>query len=350
MSSPAAPSRLLVADLASTSRNWALPAWGADAIRRGAPDGWRVEIVRAPAASDGDGGAAPSAEALRQVADAEGYFGFGLSRAVFQGAPRLGWVHSAAAGVGGLLLPEVVTSDLLVTNSAGVMAIPIAEHVVGGILHLLRSFDRALLLQREGRWDKSAFVGDGAKVRELGECRALVVGTGGIGGAVAERLTALGVSCVGIRRRPELGAPDGFERVSGLDALDDELASADLLILAAPLTPATRQLLTGDRLDRLPPDAIVVNVARGALVDERALADRLVSGRLRGAVLDVFEEEPLPATSPLWHLPQALLTPHVAAVSPARFWTRELALFLENWRRYDAGEPLRNLVDKRAGY
>jgi len=342
--------RLLVVDLAATSRNWALPPWGAEAIHDAAPPGWRVEIVRAPATSDGDGGATPSEETMRLVPEAEAYFGFGLARPVYFAASRLRWVHSAAAGVAGLLFPELVDSEVVLTNSAGVMAVPIAEHMLGGILHFLRSFDRAIEQQRAGRWDKAPFVAEGAKVREVGECRALIVGSGGIGGAVAERLSALGASCVGVRRRPELGAPKGFERVVGLEALDDELAGADILVLAAPLTPATERLLTAARLDRLPPDAIVVNVARGALVDEEALADRLATGRLRGAVLDVFSREPLAASSRLWQLPQALVTPHVAAVSPRRFWTRELALFLENWRLYDAGEPLRNVVDKHAGY
>ena len=352
---PAAPSpsdrpRRLVVDLAATSRNWALPEWGERAIRDAAPPGWDVGLVRSPTVSDGDGGKAASGEATALVSDAEAYFGFGFNRGLLAAAPRLRWVHSAAAGVGSLLFPELVASDVVLTNSAGVMAVPIAEHVVGGIIHLLRSFDIAVELQRRATWDKAPFVGDGSRMRELGDCRALVVGAGGIGSAVATRLAAFGVVCTGIRRRPELGAPPGFARVVGPDALDEELPAADLLILAAPSTPTTERLLTAERLSRLPQDAIVVNVARGALLDAGALAVAVESGKLRGAVLDVFDHEPLPAESPLWALPQILLTPHVSAVSPRRFWERALALFAENWRRYDAGERLRNVVDKQAGY
>jgi phosphoglycerate dehydrogenase-like enzyme len=138
--------------------------------------------------------------------------------------------------------------------------------------------------------------------------------------------------------------------VVGPDDLDAELPGADIVVLTAPLTPSTDTLLSGGRLDCLPPGAIVVNVARGALLDEAAVADRLRRGSLRGAVLDVFQKEPLPPDSPLWGLRQVLLTPHVAAVSPRRFWERELELFLDNWVRYRRGDPLRNLVDKDAGY
>jgi len=319
-------------------------------VHEGAPAGWEVALVRAPTTSDGDGGKPASAEATTLVRDAEAYFGFGFNRGLLAAGQRLRWVHSAAAGVASLLFPELVASDVVVTNSAGVMAVPIAEHVVGGIIYLLRSFDVAVDLQRRATWDKAPFVGEGSRMRELGDCRALVVGAGGIGSAVATRLAAFGVSCTGVRRRPELGTPPGFARVVGPDALDDELPAADLLILAAPSTPRTEQLMTGERLGRLPKDAIVVNVARGALLDAGALAAAIQSGRLRGALLDVFDHEPLASDSPLWGMPQILLTPHVSAVSPKRFWERALALFLDNWRRYDRGEPLRNVVDKQAGY
>jgi phosphoglycerate dehydrogenase-like enzyme len=180
--------------------------------------------------------------------------------------------------------------------------------------------------------------------------RALIVGVGGIGGAIGERLTALGARCTGVRRRVGLGPPPGFERVIGLDDLEAELPSHDVVVVAAPQTSQTDGLLTAARLDLLPSTAIVVNVARGALVDEEALGVRLKNGRLRGAVLDVFRQEPLAPTSDLWRLRQVLLTPHVSPVSPGRFWPRQLDLFLDNWNRYSRGEPLRNVVDKQAGY
>jgi phosphoglycerate dehydrogenase-like enzyme len=147
-----------------------------------------------------------------------------------------------------------------------------------------------------------------------------------------------------------LGPPAGFERVVTLEALDAELPRHDVIVLAAPATGETQGLLTAERLDLLDRSAIVINVARGTLIDEDALVARLVAGRLRGAVLDVFRQEPLASTSPLWQLRTVVLTPHISPVSPGQFWPRALDLFLDNWRRYVAGEPLRNLVDKNAGY
>jgi phosphoglycerate dehydrogenase-like enzyme len=341
---------LLAVDLAAVSRNWSLPASGEAAIRQAAPAGWEVRFVRAPTSSDGDGPARPSAEALEAIREAEVYLGFGISRPLFTAGPRLRWVHSAAAGVGAALFPEMLASDVVLTNSAGVHAVPIAEYVAGGVLYLLRGFDIAVGQQRAARWDKRPFTADDSPVRELGECRALIVGAGGLGTEIARRLAAFGARCVGLRRRPTLGAPEGFGRVAGLDALDAELPHADILVLAAPLTPETRGIMTAARLGRLPSGAIVVNVARGALLDEGALAREVASGRLRGAVLDVFAEEPLPPGSELWGLRSILLTPHVSPVSPGRFWDRALALFLDNWRRYLEGAPLRNVVDKQAGY
>jgi phosphoglycerate dehydrogenase-like enzyme len=344
------PDRLLVADLNAVAPAWTLPSWAASRLREAAPNGWRAHVVEAPTVSDGDGSDRPSDEALAAVAGAEAYVGFGLPRAILRDAPALRWVHSAAAGVGSALHPELAERGIALTNSAGIHGPPMAEYVLGGVLHFLRGFDVAVRAQTRAGWDREPFVGAGHSARELGECRALVVGAGGIGSAVARALGAHGVRVTGVRRRPELGVPEGFERVVGPGALDAELPGADLLVLSAPLTAGTRALVNGERLDRLPDGAILVNVARGALVDEAALAERLAGGKLRGAVLDVFVAEPLPASSPLWGLERALVTPHVSAVSPRRFWERELALILDNWARHDSGAPLCNLVDARAGY
>jgi phosphoglycerate dehydrogenase-like enzyme len=193
-------------------------------------------------------------------------------------------------------------------------------------------------------------VGSASRVRELGECRALIIGAGGIGSEIARRLSALGVRCTGVRRHPERGAPPGFDRVHPPSALDDLLSRADILIIAAPATGETSGLVTSQRLDHLPHGAVVVNVARGSLLDERALAERLRSGRLGGAMLDVFEREPLQADSVLWDTPRLLMTPHVSATSPRAYWHRELDLVLDNWSRFATGRPLRNVVDKQAGY
>ena len=346
----AADGRLLVVDLASTSRNWALREDGEAFIRDSAPAGWRTYFVRASTTSDGDGSRTPSAEALGAIADAEAYFGFGISRALFAAAPKLRWVHSATAGMGSLLFPEMLASDVQLTNSAGIHGPPIAETVLAGVMHFLRGLDVALDQQRKGLWDKSFFVSAESPLREVADCRVLVIGAGGIGSEIATRFHALGATCVGVRRRPDRGVPPGFARVVGPDAVDAELPGCDVLVIAAPATPGTEHLMDAARLDRLPRHAIVANVARGSLIDEAALAERLRDGRLRGAVLDVFREEPLAASSPLWQLRAALLTPHVSAVSPLRFWPRQLALFADNWRRYVRDEPLANLVDKNAGY
>ena len=291
-----------------------------------------------------------SDESKRLIADAEVYFGFGITADLFGAARRLRWVHSAAAGVGNVLESGVAESDVILTNSAGVHGPPIGEFIVAGILHFMRGLDVAIAQQRRGEWNKAFFVADGSPMREVDGARVLIVGTGGLGGEAARRLTGLGAQCIGIRRRPELGVPAGFAAVAGMDKLDAELTQADVVVLAAPLTPDTSELLTRERLERLPRHAIVVNVARGAMIDEEALADLLEADRLRGAVLDVFRQEPLATTSRLWQLRSALVVPHVSPVSPGRFWPRQLDLFLDNWRRYDAGEPLRNVVDKHAGY
>jgi phosphoglycerate dehydrogenase-like enzyme len=343
------PRRLLL-DLAATSRNWAITSELERQLVDAAPPGWSVEIVDAPTSSDGDGPQRASEEAVRLIADAEIYFGFGVTPDLLAAAKKLKWVHSAAAGVGNVLRSGIGERNILLTNSAGLHGAPIGEFVVAAVLHFMRGLDVAVAQQHTATWDKSFFVADDSPLREVTGARVLIVGAGGLGGEAATRLTALGAHCVGLRRRPDLGLPGGFAEVAGLDALDEELPRADVLVLTAPLTAETDGLMSRERLQRLPKRAILVNVARGALVDEEALADMLEAGQLRGAALDVFHEEPLPATSRFWRLRNTLVAPHVSPVSPGKFWPRQLHLFLDNWQRYVTGRPLRNLVDKQAGY
>lgn len=342
--------RLLVVDCAARSRNWALTPEGERTIEAAKPEGWRVQIVRSLTSSDGDGPPEPSREVMDAIVDAEAYFGFGIPKALFERAGKLKWVHSAAAGVASALYPEMRASPVLLSNSAGVHAVPIAEYVVAGVLHFFRGLDVAAAQQRESRWNKSFYVSDASPVREVGGARILIVGAGGLGTAVATRLSALGATCVGVRRKPERGAPEGFASVVGPASLDDELRVADVVVLTAPATAESIGMITAARLELMHPGSVLVNVARGTLVDQDALAVALKEGRIRGAVLDVFQKEPLAADSPLWQLRNALLTPHISPVSPGRFWPRALELFCDNWRRYHRGEPLRNLVDKTAGY
>jgi phosphoglycerate dehydrogenase-like enzyme len=341
---------LLVVDGNAVSRTWTLTNDAEKRVRDEAPPGWDVYFVRARTSSDGDGPRGSSEEVLHEIPKADVYLGFGIPRPLFLAARQLRWVHSAAAGVGNALYPEMLAADVLLTNSAGVHAIPIAEYIVAGVLFFFRGLDIAVEQQHRREWDKQRFVSEQSPLREIGGARVLIIGAGGIGSETASRLTALGARCVGVRRRPSFGAPTGFARVIGFEAIETELPNADVVVLAAPLTEQTQGILSAPRLDLLQSSALVVNVARGALVDESALIERLRIGRIRGAALDVFQEEPLASDSPLWQLRSALVTPHISPVSPGRFWARELDLFLDNWRRFVRGDPLRNLVDKRAGY
>ncbi len=343
--------RRLVVDLRSRSKAFCIPDETAAGIAAATPDGWETHIVAAETDSFGDGAQAPSEESLAAIATAEVYFGFGMPKPLFAAAKQLKWTHTATAGVASLLFPEMVASGVAITNSAGpIYGHPIAEHVLGGVLHFLRGFDVAGVQQRATTWDPSPWATETVMVRELAECSIVVIGAGGIGGEVCRRFGSLGASVTAVRRHIDRGAPAGADRVIGLADLDDALAGADVVVIATPLTNETRAVLSAARIARLSAGAIVCNVSRGALVDEAALSAALRERRIRGAVLDVFSAEPLAAGSPLWHLPNVLHTPHISGVSPRVFWVRLTELFLDNWERWCAGAPLRNLVDKQAGY
>ena len=329
---------------------WAPPPGTLGSIAGSFGKGWEVLVLRAPVTGRGDGGGG-SDEMIGAARGAEVLIGFGLPRDVLLAAleppARLRWIHSGSAGVASLLHPELVESDIVLTNSAGIHGPPIAETVLAMVLHFARGLDYAVRAQAESRWDPIPWETPGT-AREIAGATLGIVGLGGLGREIATRALALGMRVLAIRRsdRP---APEGIELLRGDDALDTLLARSDFVVLTVPATPETRGMIGAGQLERMRPDAVLINVARGGLIDEDALAATLANGRLRGAALDVTATEPLPASSPLWKLPNVLIMPHVSPTT-TRFWEREEALITENVRRYLDGRELRNVVDKRAGY
>lgn len=347
--------RRVVLNLRDNRPAWALPDSAAAEIVAAFPPGeWEVVDVRAPVSGRGDGGGV-SEQALAAVSGAEVRIGYGFPRALldrllaedsFPG--RLRWIHSAAAGVRSMLHPELVSSDVLITNSAGIHAEPMAETVIGGVLHFARGFDFAVRAQARRDWDKAAFEDQVGVVREISNATLGILGYGGIGRAVARRALSLGMKVTALRTAPP-DDQDGVRMVHGEDGLQTLLKECEYVVCALPSTEATRHLLNADRIAMLRSDAVVVNVGRGDAIDERALTDALAARRIRGAVLDVFRREPLPSESQLWQLDNVLVLPHVSATTP-NFWARQVALIRENAKRYASGEALLNRVDAKRGY
>jgi phosphoglycerate dehydrogenase-like enzyme len=340
--------RRLVVNLRDRRPVWAIPPSCVDEIRAALPDDWECVVVDAFADGTGDGREA-GGEATGAARGAEIYLGWGVPREILMTAGgALRWAHSASAGVGGVLYREMRESPVVLTNSAGTHAEPIADTVLAMMLHFARGIDFAVRAQAERRWDKSPFDAGDTPVRELADATVGLLGLGGIGQAVARRASALGMRVVATRRSSAEGPP-GVEVMTGDDRLERMLAASDYLVVTVPRTAETEGMIGARELALLPRGAVLVNVSRGDVVDEAALVAALRSGRLRGAGLDVFAAEPLPAGSPLWSLSNALVLPHVSGTSP-RFWRRETDLIVANLRRYLSGQPLVNTVDKHAGY
>ncbi|MDO8485362.1 MAG: D-2-hydroxyacid dehydrogenase [Candidatus Limnocylindrales bacterium] len=270
-------------------------------------------------------------------------------------APRLTWVHSATSGVERALTPAARERDLVVTNARGVFSRPIAEYVLMMILAVSRRLPQLLELQRERTWQPL----EGAELRDV---TVGIVGLGSIGRAVAALASSFGCRVVAVRRHAEresaARAVDDeapavaelrLDRVGGPETLPELLAESDFIVLAAPLTAETEDMINADSLAKVKPGAWLINVARGRLIDERALLRALSDGDLGGAVLDTFRDEPLPSMSSFYDLPNVIVTPHTAW-SSGRVLDRSVELFCDNLRRFARGEPLLNVVDPDAGY
>jgi len=254
--------------------------------------------------------------------------------------PNLRWVHTVSAGVDHVLFPELAESDVVLTNASGVFNTPIAETVLAYMLAVVKRLPEFLKQQDERRWRK-------LDLRELHGLTVGVIGLGDIGGEVARLCKAFGMRVLGLRRRPR--PHPHADEVLPSEQLHDMLRRSDFVVISCPLTDETRGLIGREALAAMKPDAWLINIARGPIVDEEALLEALQERRIGGACLDVFSEEPLPEDSPFWDLPNVIITPHNSWNSP-RIEEREIELFLENLRRYVAGKSLVNVVDKRRGY
>jgi phosphoglycerate dehydrogenase-like enzyme len=255
-------------------------------------------------------------------------------------ARRLRWIHSSGAGVDAVIFPELIASDVILTNSRGVYDRAIAEYVLGLMLAFAKDMWTTADAQRRREWQYR-------ETELLQDRRLLVIGAGGIGRAIARLARAAGMKVEAAARTgrsdPELGPITAVADLGGV------LGDADYVVIAAPLTPETRGLFTAAAFERMKPAARLINIGRGAIVDEAALLDALRHKRIAGAALDVFMQEPLPKEHPFWDLPGLVVSPHMCGDFIG--WTAAVAdLFVKNYLRWRRGEPLLNIVDKALGY
>ncbi|HEX7996348.1 MAG TPA: D-2-hydroxyacid dehydrogenase [Streptosporangiaceae bacterium] len=280
---------------------------------------------------------------LRAAADVSFDFDWQAPDQIPANSPRLRWIQGTSAGIGGFLdRTGLVTSPIVFTTAAGVHGVPLAEFTLLGLLHFAKGMPGLGRDKAGRRWQLHA-------TTLLRGSRVLLVGLGGVGREVARLLAAVGVEVIGA------GLPGKSYDVAGVRSyvadtqLGDVLGEVDALVLACPLTGRTRHLIGERELAMLRPGAVIVNVARGAVIDESAMISALAAGHIGGACLDVFETEPLPAGSPLWAMDNVIISPHSASTvaDENRLLTD---LFIDNIGRWLAGEPLRNVFDRDAGY
>ncbi len=316
-------------------RAWSIPDAHAAALAARFPN---VSFIRAHSLD----------EAGSKISEVQACFTPHLLPAMIANAPSLRWVHSSAAAVEGLLpLAELAAAGVTVTNSRGIQAVPIAEHVMGGLLVLSRRFDQTLAAQQDGHWIQNALTDKWPRM--LYGQRMTIVGLGTIGLEIARRAHAFGVHVTAVRRHPDREQPAYIDAVVGPDDLDMALQGRDIVVVSAPGTAATFGMIGATQLAQLQRGAILVNIARAGIVDGPSMRAALADGQLGGAVLDVFDQEPLPAADPLWTTPNVVITPHSAGFR-ASHWDDVITLFSDNLQRFQRGAALRNVVDPVFGY
>jgi phosphoglycerate dehydrogenase-like enzyme len=333
--SPDDPIRKLLIAVRHPFDLWNAPSWFPDKLRSEFP---QLDIVHLPDYKRVD----------EEILTAEIVLAWSVRPEQIKSARKLRWIHSPAAAVHQLIFPELVNSDIILTNAREVHGPVVAEHVIALIFALAKKIPQSVRFQLSRTWAQQQVWDEPPHPTEVAGATLGLVGLGSIGREVVKRASALGMRVIAVREHPEKGS-EGVQQVFSPAQLDDLLQQSDYVVLAAPVTSSTRHLIDASRLTRMKPGAFLINVGRGPLVDDGALAEALRKKQIAGAALDVFSKEPLPSDSQLWDLPNLLITPHTAALTE-RLWERHYTLFTENLRRYLAREPLLGIVDKQKGY
>ncbi len=280
------------------------------------------------------------------LSEAQAMYATNLTPERFRAAQAMQWVHCPWAGVNGLLtIEDLVKSPVVLTNGSGVIAASVADQVLAFMLGFSRQMPLQYLAQQRGEWGHKELRG---KLDELAGKTAGLVGYGRIGSEISRRAKAFGMRVIATRNNPTAPADD-LDLALSTEQLPQLLAESDYVIVTVPLTPQTHGMIGAEQFALMKPRAILINIGRGQLIKEQEMIEALQSGRLAGAGLDVFEQEPLPPDSPLWKLPNVLITPHTAGLFQGLV-ARSVSFFCENLQHYLKGEPLENQVDKERGY
>ena len=283
-----------------------------------------------------------SEERSREIVDTDIVFG-GFNRSLFENAKQLKWVQVWAAGVDGILFPEFVESDVILTSAKGFVGTHLADQAWALILGLIRGVGRSV---RERTWDNKMSIR--METWELCKRTLGIVGLGGTGIEVARRAQGFDMHVIAVDPEP-VETPTFVHEIWKMDKFHDLLTHSDIVCICAPLTPDTKEMFNDAAFQKMQSHALLINVTRGKIVDGPALLRALNNGLIGGAGLDVTPEEPLPSDSPLWDMPNVIVTPHVAGGSPIRM-DRTVTLFCDNLERFLVGKQLLSVIDKRKGY
>lgn len=314
---------------------WQIPPEGAATLRARFP---HLEFVYATT----------EAERARGLAECEVAYTWILKAAELAQAPHLRWLHTSAVAVETLCLPELFARGVVVSNTRGVQAVPIAEHTLAVVLALSKQLPLVLDRQRQAQWAQNQFMGPRLPWLLSGRTLGLI-GVGTIGAAIASRARAFGMRVVAMRRRRDQAAVAAVDQIYGPADLDQFLAETQVLVIAAPLTPQTLGLIGAAQIARLPQGAVIVNVGRAKILDTEALVAALHTGHLGGASLDVYPQEPLPPAHPLWTAPNLILTPHTSGFRQGH-WEEVIDLFAADLERFERGQLPRFRVEPDLGY